>query len=145
MRLIKSFIRRSLALIVSVGLSSVSFKGLAAAQTDAALIKIVPSQHYQTMDGFGVNFNGTYFRDSQRPMIEMLVKDLGATLFRLDPYGLTNWEAVNDNDDANVIDWQYFNDRYSIPEFEAAWAAGRYLKILARRISRLARKMQRAT
>ena len=25
---------------------------------------------------------------------------------------------------ANVMDWEYYNDRYSIPEFEAAWAAG---------------------
>ena len=100
------------------------------AQAIPARIKADPSQRFQTMDGFGVNFNGTYFRDSQRPMIDLLVKDLGATLFRLDPYGLANWEAVNDNNDANVMDWEYYHDRYSIPEFEAAWAASRYLNSL---------------
>lgn len=100
------------------------------AQSVTARIKIDPLQRFQTIDGFGVNFNGTYFRDSQRPMIDLLVKDLGATLFRIDPYGLTNWEAANDNDDANVMNWEYYNDRYSIPEFEAAWAAGRYLNSL---------------
>ena len=48
------------------------------------------SQKFQSIDGFGVNFNGTYFRDSQKPMIDMLIDDLGATIFRLDPYGLTS-------------------------------------------------------
>jgi O-glycosyl hydrolase len=85
------------------------------------------SKRYQTMDGFGVNFNGTYFRESQKPMIDMLIDDLGATIFRLDPYGITNWEAVNDNDDPKVMNWEYYNDRYSIPTFEASWAAARYL------------------
>ena len=85
------------------------------------------SQSYQYIDGFGVNFNGTYFRDSQKPMIDMLIDDLGATIFRLDPYGLINWEAANNNDDPNVMNWEYYNDRYSMPAFEASWAAARYL------------------
>ncbi|PYV10879.1 MAG: hypothetical protein DMG23_06130 [Acidobacteria bacterium] len=90
-------------------------------------VTIDPSQRSQTIAGFGVNFNGTYFRDAQKPMIDMLIDDLGATIFRLDPYGLINWEAKNDNDDPNVMDWEYYNDRYSIPTFEASWAAARYL------------------
>jgi hypothetical protein len=60
-------------------------------------------------------------------MIDMLIDDLGATLFRLDPYGLSNWEAVNDNDDSGSMNWEYYNDRYSTPTFEASWAAARYL------------------
>src|SRR2546422_3813997 len=60
-------------------------------------------------------------------MIDMLIDDLGATIFRLDPYGLLNWEAVNDNDSPQVMNWEYYNDRYSIATFEASWAAGRYL------------------
>ena len=78
-----------------------------------ARITIDPAQRFQYIDGFGVNFNGTYFRDAQKPMIDMLIDDLGATIFRLDPYGLTNWEAVNDNDDPNTMNWEYYNDRYS--------------------------------
>jgi O-glycosyl hydrolase len=92
-----------------------------------ARITIDPAQRFQYIDGFGVNFNGTYFRDAQKPMIDMLIDDLGATIFRLDPYGLTNWEAVNDNDDPNTMNWEYYNDRYSAPPFEASWAAARYL------------------
>ncbi|MGI9071568.1 MAG: hypothetical protein ACR2JB_09710 [Bryobacteraceae bacterium] len=93
----------------------------------SAQIQVDVSQRFQSIDGFGVNFNGTYFRDAQKPMIDMLINDLGATIFRLDPYGLSNWEAANDDNDAKHMNWEYYNDRYSIPEFEAAWAAARYL------------------
>ena len=89
-----------------------------------------PSIHRQTIQGFGVNFNGTYFRREQEEAIRRLVHDLGATIFRLDPYGLTNWEAVNDNDDSYNANWAYYNDRYSSPPFEAAWQAGRFLNSL---------------
>jgi hypothetical protein len=99
-------------------------------QAQPAQMTLDPATRFQTIDGFGVNFNGNYFRDAQKPMIQSLVSDLGASIFRLDPYGLTNWEAANDNADANVMDWQYYNDRYSMPPFEAAWAAGRYLNSL---------------
>lgn len=85
------------------------------------------SKRYQTIDGFGVNFNATYFRHSQKAMIDMLLDDLGATIFRLDPYGLTNWEAKNDDNDPKHMNWEYYNDRYSIPTFEASWRAARYL------------------
>src|SRR3989442_532165 len=92
-----------------------------------ARLTAVRRQRYQIIDGFGVNFNGTYFRDAQRSMIDTLIDDLGATIFRLDPYGLSNWEAVNDNNDPGDMNWEYYNDRYSIPTFEASWAAARYL------------------
>jgi hypothetical protein len=95
--------------------------------TSPSRVTVDPSRRFQMIDGFGVNFNGTYFRDAQKPMIDMLLDDLGATIFRLDPYGLSNWEVVNDNDDPNVMNWEYYNDRYSIPTFEASWAAARYL------------------
>src|SRR6516165_6532743 len=60
-------------------------------------VSINPRQRLQMIDGFGVNFNGTYFRDAQKPMIDLLIDDLGATIFRLDPYGLLNWEVVLDD------------------------------------------------
>lgn len=50
----------------------------------------------------------------------MLIDDLRATILRLDPYGISNWESENDNDDADVMNWEYYNDRYSIPTFEAS-------------------------
>ena len=96
-------------------------------QDQVAHVVVDLSQKFQTIDGFGVNFNGTYFRDSQKTMIDMLINDLGATIFRLDPYGLSNWEAANDDRDPKHMNWEYYNDRYSMPAFEASWAAARYL------------------
>ena len=99
-------------------------------------VTIDPEQRFQEIDGFGVNFNGPYFRESQKSMVDMLVDDLGASLFRLDAYGfdLSNWETVNDNEDPNVMNWEYYNDRYSIPNFEASWAAGRYINSKGARV-----------
>ena len=88
-------------------------------------LTVHPLNKHQTIQGFGVNFNGTYFRREQEAAVRWLVHDLGATIFRLDPYGLINWEAVNDNDDSYNANWAYYNDRYSSPAFEAAWQAGR--------------------
>ena len=99
-------------------------------QATGARITIDPGQRFQVIDGFGVNFNATYFREAQKPMVEMLVKDLGATIFRLDPYGLTDWEAINDNDDPHHMNWEYYNDRYSTGYFEDSWAAARFLNSL---------------
>ncbi len=90
-------------------------------------VTVDPSARHQVIAGFGVNFDGSYFRDAQKPMIDMLIDDLGATIFRFDPYGLTNWETMNDNDDPQVMNQAYYNDRFSNPMFEAAWGAGRYL------------------
>jgi O-glycosyl hydrolase len=97
------------------------------ASAQDARVEVDPGRVFQTIDGFGVNFNGTYFREAQKPAIDLLVDDLGATLFRLDPFGLTNWEARNDDDDPQHMSWTYYDDRYSSPPFEASWAAGRYL------------------
>src|SRR6516164_10225303 len=61
-------------------------------------------------------------------MFDMLIDDLGATMFRVVPYLVySNWEETNDNDDPNVMNWEYYNDRYSTPIFEAPWNALRYL------------------
>src|SRR3989442_506546 len=106
---------------------SLPVSGLSQSPSSASHITIDAQKRFQVIDGFGVNFNGTYFREAQKPMIDLLIDDLGATIFRLDPYGLLNWEAVNDNDSPQVMNWEYYNDRYSIATFEASWAAGRYL------------------
>jgi O-glycosyl hydrolase len=108
-------------------LSVFAFVSLAFAADSAVRVTVDPSARHQVIAGFGVNFDGSYFRDAQKPMIDMLIDDLGATIFRFDPYGLTNWESTNDNDDPQVMNQAYYNDRFSNPMFEAAWAGARYL------------------
>ena len=53
----------------------------------------------------------------------MLIDDLGATMFRVVPYLVySNWEETS-----GAKDWEYWNDRYSTPIFEATWNGLRYL------------------
>lgn len=88
-----------------------------------ARIRINPSQEYQQIQGFGVNYTGPYFRNDQKAMFDMLIDDLGATMFRVVPYLVySNWEETS-----GAKDWEYWNDRYSTPIFEATWNGLRYL------------------
>jgi O-glycosyl hydrolase len=99
-----------------------------ACAAEQARIVIRPAERFQVIQGFGVNYTGPYFRDDQKPMFDMLIKDLGATLFRVVPYLVySNWEETNDNDDPNVMNWEYYNERYSSPVFEATWNGLRFL------------------
>jgi O-glycosyl hydrolase len=101
---------------------------LAQGSGSANRIRVDPQTRFQTIEGFGVNFTGPYFRHDQKAMFDMLIDDLGATIFRVVPYLVySNWEVVNDNDDPNVMNWEYYNNRYSGPIFEPSWAAMRYL------------------
>ena len=94
----------------------------------ASRITVNPDQRLQVIEGFGLNYTGPYFRDDQKPMFNMLVDDLGATMFRVVAYLVySNWDETNDNDDPNVMNWEYYNDRYSTPVFEATWNGLRYL------------------
>jgi len=94
----------------------------------SARIMIDPAQQYQKIQGFGMNYTGPYFRNDQKAMFDMLIDDLGVTMFRVVPYLVySNWEETNDNDDPRVMNWEYYNDRYSTPIFEATWNGLRYL------------------
>ena len=97
-------------------------------QDEVARIVVTPSERYQQIQGFGINYTGPYFRNDQKAMFDMLIDDLGATMFRVVPYLVySNWEETNDNDDPKVMNWEYYNDRYSTPIFEATWNGLRYL------------------
>jgi hypothetical protein len=95
--------------------------GFAEGNPASSRVTIDPREQFQVIEGFGLNFTGPYFRDDQKPMFDMLINDLGATMFRVVPYLVySNWEETNDNDDPSVMNWEYYNDRYStpLPEFQ---------------------------
>lgn len=116
------------ALAVVVGMLWAACAGAEDPKPAASRITVDSSQCFQTIDGFGVNFAGPYFRDDQKPMFDMLIDDLGVSMFRLAPYLVyTDWEVNNDNDDPEVMNWEYYNERYSSPLFEPSWKAIRYL------------------
>jgi len=97
----------------------------ARAQTDqaSARISIDPARKFQEIQGFGINYTGPYFRNDQKPMFDKLIDDLGVTMFRVVVYLVySNWEET-----PGPKDWEYWNDRYSTPIFEASWNGLRYL------------------
>ncbi len=95
------------------------------AQTGQASARIAldPSHKYQEIQGFGMNYTGPYFRDDMKGMFDMLIDDLGVTMFRVVVYLVySNWEET-----PGPKDWEYWSDRYSTPIFEASWNGLRYL------------------
>lgn len=113
-------IRRAVAIALTIAATSLFAQKIR--------VTVDPAASHQYIQGFGVNYTGPYFRDDQKAMFDTLINDLGASMFRVVPYLVySDWEVVNDNDDPNVINWEYYNDRYSTPIFEATWNGLRFL------------------
>jgi len=54
--------------------------------------RVRPRTALQEMDGFGVNINSKYWADGAlAPVVDLLVDDLGARLFRVDVFGTSDW------------------------------------------------------
>ena len=111
-----------------VGIAVCSF----GAQTEPLRLSLAldASKTFQTIDGFGVNFNPAQWREGNlQPAITLLVGDLGCTLFRLDPTGLAEWldPAKRNSDGA----WPpaYLQEVYTSKVFRDAWAAFRALNV----------------
>lgn len=87
-------------------------------------------QPYQRIDGFGVNINSRYW-DSQNPAfvraMELLVHDLGATLYRVDIWGKSNWVDPASEHDASVLTQNNYARIYQGEVFQKGWAMMRYL------------------
>jgi O-glycosyl hydrolase len=88
---------------------------------------------HQSIDGFGVNVNTTWWHngvwggtDEVKPAIDLLVHDLGATIFRAVIEEM-DWEAVNDDADSNHFNWSYYNDVFTNARFQSVWNILRYL------------------
>src|SRR5437870_3697113 len=95
-------------------------------EAGAATITIDGGQTNQFIDGFGVNANSWHFsHDELRPVFDALIDQAGMTIFRV--ICNNGWEATNDNNDPNVMDWTYYNALYSNPEFEKLWSVIGYL------------------
>jgi O-glycosyl hydrolase len=92
----------------------------------AATITIDGSVTNQTIEGFGVNINYWGWTNQElKPVIDGLIDGAGMTLFRV--VVNNGWEATNDNDDPNVMNWDYYNTLYSSPDFEKVWELISYL------------------
>ncbi len=96
-------------------------------------LQIDGAKKYQTMDGFGVNINTAWWYNGEygdtkvvQPAIDLLVDSLGATIFRAVIEEM-DWEAVNDDNDPNHFNWNYYNSIFSNKKFQGIWNTLRYL------------------
>ncbi len=123
-RLTESLIILILGVIIPAG---------ASAQPAEIRIEIDGAARYQTMDGFGVNINPAWWYNGKyedakvvQPAIDLLVDSLGATIFRAVIEEM-DWEAVNDDNDPNHFNWNYYNSVFSNARFQGVWKTLHYL------------------
>ena len=91
-------------------------------------ISVDMDRKYQTIDGFGVNINSKYWNNGKlKPVMDLLIDDLGANLYRLDHYGKSNWMDPENRYDARVLTQENFDRVYEGIDFKNAEAMGRYL------------------
>ena len=96
------------------------------ARADTNLI-VDGSQQFQKIDGFGVNANSLSWNNGElKAAIDMLADEMGSTQWRV-VIDQEDWEAVNDNSDPNVFNWDYYNSVYSSPKFQNLWGTIGYL------------------
>jgi O-glycosyl hydrolase len=83
---------------------------------------------YQPITGFGVNINSKYWGSpSFERVMELLLDDLGATLFRVDVWGKSNWIDPTGEQDAGVLNDETYRAVYGDEVFQKGWAMMRYL------------------
>lgn len=91
-------------------------------------IQVDGTKKYQRIDGFGVNINSKYWDNGGLiPVMDLLVNDLGAKIFRLDAYGKSNWIDPENKYDAGILNSGTYEKVYEGSDFKNAAAMGRYL------------------
>lgn len=83
---------------------------------------------YQTIDGFGVNINARYWiGDKLKPAVDLLIHDLGASLFRVDIWGKSDWIDPEGSLGLQALDPGRLAEIYQGEIFQRGWAMLRYL------------------
>jgi hypothetical protein len=92
-------------------------------------VRIEANDARQAIDGFGVNINPVeHWRDGAlRPVLDRVIDDLGATLFRLDPFGFTNWIDPNGTIGPASLHPDVYARVYRSGPFQDAWGMARHL------------------
>lgn len=93
-----------------------------------AKLSVNPQSRFQCIDGFGVNINAKYWgMGTLRPVVDHLIDDLGATLFRLDAYGKANWPDPDDTRGRASLQRENLDRVYQTPPFQNARSLALYL------------------
>jgi O-glycosyl hydrolase len=82
----------------------------------------------QPIDGFGVNINSKYWDETRiLPAMELLLDDLGATLYRVDIWGKSNWVDPDGTLGPGSLSEGRYAEVYGGEIFRRGWAMMRYL------------------
>ncbi len=93
-----------------------------------ANITIDGAEAYQTIDGFGVNINARYWADGKlATVVDQLIDDLGATLFRVDIWGTCDWPDPAGSIGPDALDADRLAAIYRGSVFRGGWALIRHL------------------
>jgi hypothetical protein len=83
---------------------------------------------YQVIDGWGVNINSKYWNEGRLiPVMDMLIDDLGCTIFRLDAWGKSNWIDPENRYDKSILTKETYEEVYAHRDFTSAAGMGKYL------------------
>ena len=115
---------RACLALAAMGLSLVTIH----AQTPRVSIALDATKTFQTVDGFGANINPAQWHDGKlKPALDLLVDDLGGTLFRVDPTGLAKWLDPAKRQPDGHYPAEYLGQIYTSTVFRDAWATFRVL------------------
>jgi len=86
------------------------------------------SKTYQRIDGFGVNINSKYWNNGAlKPIVDLLIDDLGAVLFRVDVYGKSNWVDPDNALGTASLTRENYQKIYTNTIFRNGWGMMKYL------------------
>lgn len=106
--------QRSLSHMLSGGASNLTIDG---------------AQHFQTIDGFGVNANSLpWDNGALAPALDQLTDTMGASVWRVIVESKEGWEDTPAPGDATTYDWAYYSSLYETPKFQALWGMLAYLQ-----------------
>lgn len=90
-------------------------------------IYINGNRAYQKIDGFGVNINSRYWDQGRLiPTMDLLREDLGATLYRVDIWGKSNWVDPTSQVGPSSLNEVNYSAIYQGDIFQRGWAMMRY-------------------
>jgi hypothetical protein len=90
-------------------------------------VAVDPAQSFQTIDGFGVNINSKPWEPRLLPAMDLLTRDLGATLFRVDVFGKSNWPDPDGSIGPAALGEERLAAVYQGETARRGWAMMRYL------------------
>jgi hypothetical protein len=121
----------SIILIVLILLFSPPLLLRTTAQTNQPVVipmNLDAVKKYQTVAGFGANLNPDQWEHGNlKRAFDLLVDDLGGTLFRFDCFGTADWFDPARKDAAGHFPESYQKEVYTSKVYKNAWEALRYL------------------